>query len=369
MSSIPKIIFLPILIILHVFFVDELFASDDDLSSIDLGVPARLFEEDSSQVIPNEMAPFSNPHIYLLNELSEEPMTAVERQLTKSHIRVKSLESFEPGFEGEEASTVRKQYYMIDNFFSSDLLEKMYKDAEELNLPNKVYSTRESMDQGEEPTYSMKKEDSKEFWKFPNSYIHSLQELLAFIAQKTGTVISTQPDVCTGPGVCANSFPTNAVKESTKANSNMSIHRDYRTTEGLGYQIQHLYDDEYYPDRFVNGATDQPYLITVILYISTKDFNSKGLGTRLFPSNKNYQISSEDAVAPKHGRILIFDGTIDHTIQDGFSKHGRRISLVYKLIARKKTAKNRTSIAKRFSHLFFRYSLLGYDVLSRPSYF
>lgn len=259
------------------------------------------------------------------------------------------------------ASIENKDLYTFDGFFSKNEQDELRTFFEKATYSRTSYGSKESIEKGEKPAYSM---NTKERWNLFSNPPHSIQELhklLSFFAYKLDAEITTQPwELCqqtTGspsviPSVIVNYHNEGVSKESM----HFGMHQDCKPEKGIFYGIPVLYKNssEFHESHFVNGAPGKPWLVSVMLYSFSKDFHPEYLmGTAFYQANKELVLS----VNCQDARVVLFEGDIFHSPEESKIPPGVnpwRVSYVLKLIFNPKNENQ--CVKKQFNELLHQLS-------------
>ena len=179
--------------------------------------------------------------------------------------------------------------------------------------------------------------DNKEKWKFfsnPPQSVKEVYKLLSLLSEKMNAEITTLPWELCEKDICAPAFATNRIEHLSHESMELGEHEDYDTETGISFGIPNLYSKEpgLHPSTFVNGSPGKPWLVSLMLYATSDDFDPKyGLGT-VFCNSKGKVMARADTL---HMRFVLFEGNIVHGIEESKIPPGIkpwRVSYVLKLV-------------------------------------
>jgi len=153
-----------------------------------------------------------------------------------------------------------------------------------------------------------------------------ISKLFCTISHKLNAEVLTQPGRLCDEVSCLSAIVTNFHTSMTEQNSRLCLHRDYNPQKGMNYTLARE-DGTLFPVPFENGAKGKPWLISVIVYMTSKDFDpEEGLGTHFYDDNKELK----HVIKCKHLALTIFEGDVLHSIapsKEGVK--GKRVSIVF----------------------------------------
>jgi hypothetical protein len=271
--------------------------------------------------------------VTLLNERYNTPNTSLilfhfePQPCASSDLRLKEGEIERIPIDG-------KEIYVFDKFFTDMESQELRTYSRNASFSRSSYASSESREKGEEPARSMNNKEKWEFFAKPPQPIKEIYKLLELFAEKIHADVSTLPwDLC-DQNICASAVATNKLERVSKESMLMGKHEDFNTEKGIPFGIPVLYKEkEFFPGNFVNGATGNPWLVTLMVYAAEDNFliPEYGIGT-IFCNNKKEIVTS---VACNHMRFVIFEGEILHSIEESripSEVKTWRVSYVFKLI-------------------------------------
>jgi hypothetical protein len=256
----------------------------------------------------------------------------------------------------EHTSIEGKDVYLFDNFFLDDESQELKDFSKKSEFSRTIFAEHKSRTQGEEPARAM---DNKEKWRFfanPPQSVKEIYKLLNFVAYRLDADITTLPWELYDQDICAPAVATNRIESSTHESMELGKHEDYSPEDSIPFGIPILYSKEetLHPNKFVNGDSGKPWLVSLMLYSTSEEFIPEyGLGTVF--CKKNGEIALRGAC--KHMRFVLFEGDIIHSIEESKIPPGvkaYRVSYVFKLVINPKIENQ--SMKKRFYELMKSYS-------------
>lgn len=255
----------------------------------------------------------------------------------------------------ERASIKGKDVYVFDDFFTEAESLELREVTKKAQFSRSIYADHESNEKGEIPSRSM---DNKERWMFfanPPKAIKELYKLLGLMAEELKTDITTLPwDLCDA-NICAPAFATNWIEHRSAESSKLGRHKDYNTEKGVAFGIPILYskEKEFYPVQFMNGETNKPWLVSLMVYTMDENFRPEyGMGTGFFSENGEKILDVEC----HNMRVILFEGDIVHSIEKSTVPDDVktwRVSYVFKLCLNPKEPN--ANIKKDFFELIQKY--------------
>lgn len=243
-----------------------------------------------------------------------------EERLKNCSIRHQSVES--------------KDIYIIDDYFFSSEKAGMRAFSQSAPFSKLIYGSKEGRDRGEKPARSMTGKERWGLFAAPPPVIGEFFKLLSTLSVQLDGEITTLPwELCKGT-ISSPALATNFLEEVSQESTDLGIHDDYSTEEGISFGIPVLYANEkqFHPSRFVNGEAGRPWLISAILYSADEKFRPEyGMGTLFYNKDKK-QAFRTDCVDL---RIALFEGDILHSIEPSHFPPNTatwRVSYVFKLI-------------------------------------
>lgn len=227
-----------------------------------------------------------------------------------------------------------KQAVLLDNLAFTDLRQQVI----DTDFKTVVKTTGMS---SSSPVRSFSQFEALQILQRPHGGIKQLQQLFSYIGHATRTSLSTQPQVGQRPPLVAN-FAEKILEGAALE----GIHTDY---EGAPpYRLMKDTTFNYPPDgRLAEEAFVRPEQITCLIYVTSEEA-PRGGGTRLYSDD----LSEVKSVAPRHMRVVFFDGSIKHTLAPLEEAEGTwRCSIVYKLDVRNQDPEDTRSPSEKVYNL------------------
>lgn len=282
---------------------------------------------------------------------------------------------FEPGLDAEnkklEACTIRhasienKDLYIFDHYFQKDACVETREYFENASYSRYSYSTGDSEKSGEQPGYSM---NTKERWKLfynPPPSIRQLHELLSILSLRLNAEITTAPwELSHKPQAITPSVIVNFHTKVSYESMHLGRHRDCNPETGTFYGIPVLYKEKgtVHENCFVNGAPGKPWLVSVLLYATSKHFHPEyRMGTVYYQSNGGEAFKTNCL----DGRLVLFEGDIFHSVEKSdipADLKPWRVSYVLKLIINPR--EEHQNVKEAFSRLVRQWSPNASEVTS-----
>ncbi|HEY2810756.1 MAG TPA: hypothetical protein VGJ00_05155 [Rhabdochlamydiaceae bacterium] len=248
-----------------------------------------------------------------------------------------------------------KDIYLIDGYFSDAEAKEMRAYCAQATFSRNSYGSPEAIEKGEQPARSM---DSKERWLFfshPPQPINELYHFFGMLAHCLEAEVATLPwELCDANGSGSSSVIVNFLEKMSPESMELGKHRDCNPASQVSFGIPILYQQggEFHPSSFANGAVGNPWLISVMLYVTDAAFLPEyRLGT-VFYDQRGKLVFRADCIPM---RIVIFEGDITHSIEASEippSIKTWRISCVFKLVLNPKNPDQ--SIKQKFSEWLLR---------------
>ncbi len=242
-----------------------------------------------------------------------------------------------------------KDIYIFDNLFLEKEGHTLRSFSESATFSKTIYASPESKGRGEKAAYAMNGMEKWQFFSKPLEPIKEVYNLFKVLGNQLDAEITTLPWELWDRTTNSPSFATNFIYEASKESMELGKHRDYHPEKGISFGIPVLYSDEdlFHEGTFRNGDVGKPWLVTVMLYATSEDFQKEhGLGT-VFCRDSGEIVFRADCL---HMRLIFFEGDLIHSIEP--SKHASdeniwRVSYVFKLIINPK--KHDQSMKESFS--------------------
>lgn len=233
-----------------------------------------------------------------------------------------------------------KDIYIFDDFFLENEADEMRAFTESSEFLKSIYADQGSKEKGEEPAKAM---DNKEKWKLisnPSSALKEIYKFFNMLAYRLDADVATLPWELFDGKICSPSVATNRVDGLSAESQELGKHEDYNTEKGIAFGLPKLYSEssELHSNTFTNGAEGKPWLVSLMLYTTDKDFRPEyGLGTVFCTKNGKVATKAEC----RHMRFVLFEGDIVHGIEKSQIPTGvkaSRVSYVFKLTLNPKKA-------------------------------
>ena len=249
-----------------------------------------------------------------------------------------------------------KDFYVFDDFFSQEEGEEIRELFGKLTYSRFSYGSSESIDNGEKPARSM---NNQERWSLFSRYPSSIREiykLFSTLADQMNADMMTLPwDLCHGK-TSAPSVITNYHEEITEESMLNGKHQDCNPEGMISFAIPILYgkEGEYHERQFKNGDTGKPWMISLMLYATSKEFLPEYHMGTVF-----YHDDGKDALKANciNTRMVLFEGDIFHSTDVSkvpSDKKVWRTSYVFKLVMNPK--KEGQNLKEEFMRLLQRES-------------
>jgi len=280
------------------------------------------------------LTPYTNPLVFYFEPSSDPSLAQRLHQSSTKHLTIDE-----------------KDIYVLDHFFSSAEITQLYTFSAQAHFGRHIYADHTSKEQGESADRAMDPQEKWRFFSSPPSPVQELYRFLGWIAQALNCEVATLPWELHNGKICAPAVTTNRVEHKSEASSHLGKHQDYDPKKGLPFGIPILYAPEtsLYPSCFENGATGHPWLVSLMLYATSDQFQPHhGLGT-VFYNNEGRIITSVESCP---GRLVLFEGDLLHAIasaQQTPSPDIWRVSYVFKLMLNPRSADQ--NIKQAFLHM------------------
>jgi len=225
-----------------------------------------------------------------------------------------------------------QKLYTIDNFFNSSELELLRNFSKTASYSRSSYGSEEAINEGEKPARSMNGKERWEAFFNPFKPFENFYYFLESMSAQLNIEISTIPWELSNGKSSSPATIANFLTEVSFRSTELGFHQDFNPSSGLPFLINKKADkDTVFSGPFDNGAQGFPYLLSIMIYATDESFDpSFGMGTRFKFKDSEEFIDLECS----HGRIVIFEGDIWHSISPSLlpSLNTWRVSHVYKLI-------------------------------------
>lgn len=257
----------------------------------------------------------------------------------------------------KRASIAGKDLYLFDDFFLQPEGEGLRHFSETTTFSRNSYGSPEAIQRGEKPAGSM---NGKERWRFfsqPPAAIAEVFKLFAMLSDELDAEVMTLPwELCDETAHGSPAVIANKLEEASLESVGLGKHQDCNPAGRVSFGIPILYsqENEFYPQKFINGAEGNPWLISLMVYATAPGFLPEyRLGTVFYDENEKIALR----VNCLNMRLVLFEGDLFHSIEESnipIEVKTWRISYVFKLIV---NPKNRDcSVKKAFSDLLSRIS-------------
>jgi hypothetical protein len=226
-----------------------------------------------------------------------------------------------------------KQGVIIDDFFTTDENKQLITFVNNSTFSDTIYGSAEGVVLGEIPAKKLTEKKSQELLLSPPPPIKKLHDLFYFIGEKINAYTFSLPKKTCIPNLtCTGNVASNYVTEVSKNTMKNGFHKDYDPEYSPQYLLPKLYENSFYPAKFINGSPNSPYLITCMNYIQSDSFSSENDGMGTLFQNEKEKITH--TVQCQQGRLVFFEGNIQHSLQQSFGKADEkrwRVSFVWLL--------------------------------------
>lgn len=220
----------------------------------------------------------------------------------------------------------------VDGLFlesEGEELRKFFKE-EQPTIP--FASQPDSIAKGEKPPKRFPTDRLFELFENPMPSLDLVHKFFSYIGFKLKMDVSTHPRLWVEFPI---PFANNYLTEANAITEREGWHADYQTAAGLLFDLSKKCAPGYYSRQFLNGKDDQPFLLSILLYTTSENFDPEfGMGT-VFGDKKDPL-----KIACKHMRLVIFEGDIMHATQQSYLPEGVtawRNSFVWRIVFRPPT--------------------------------
>ncbi len=235
----------------------------------------------------------------------------------------------------KHASIDNKDFYILDQFFLEEEEEEIRELFEKASYSRFSYGSLESIDKGEKPGRSM---NNQERWSLFSRYppaIREVYKLFSTLADQMNADLMTLPwELCHGKA-SAPSIITNYHEEITEESMLNGKHQDCNPQGMISFGIPLLYgqEGEFHDRQFINGDTGKPWMISLMLYSTSKDFlpSEYQMGTVFYHDDGQEALKAHCV----NTRMVLFEGDISHSTDVSkipSEKKVWRTSYVFKLV-------------------------------------
>jgi len=227
-----------------------------------------------------------------------------------------------------------KPIFFMDHFFNQEELISLRNYSLSASFSNNIYGSTESISDGEIPAKAMNSQERWHFFTNPPLAVNQLFHWLSHLAAKLNVEIMTLPWELSNDTTNSPAIATNFLYQMSTTSSQLGIHKDYEPEKLIPFAIPQLYNSSatHFANQFINGAAGHPWMVTIMLYAAHENFEpGYGMGTLFYDDNKQLK----HRVDCQHGRIVLFEGDIFHSIEPSFAPPSGeiwRLSYVFKLI-------------------------------------
>lgn len=282
--------------------------------------------------------------------------------------RFASSESRLRGARVQHASIAKKDLYLLDGFFSKAEQEEMRSFSLQAPFSKNSYGSKDAIEGGEKPAYSM---NGKERWRFfskPLSATAEVYRLFATLGMELNAELTTLPWELFDPSsVGSPAVIANKLERASEESMEWGKHQDSNPEKQIPFGIPILYSQEkaFYPERFINGDVGKPWLISVMVYSTAEDFLPHyQMGTVFYDEHQQIALRTNCLDM----RLVLFEGDILHSIEASkipSDVQTWRVSYVFKMIVNPKESD--CNLRKAFSDLMSRFSTIGHLSLGPES--
>lgn len=265
---------------------------------------------------------FNNPSTSLLIfHFEPHPFNETESRLKRCGVEHTSIEG--------------KDLYLFDDFFLPEEGKEMQDFSRTTSFSRHSYGSSEAIQKGQQPAYSMNGKERWQFFANPPTAIQELYKLFGVFAEKLNADVSTLPWELVDQG--AHGSPAviaNKLEQASSESMEFGKHQDYSPENKTFFAIPVLYakETEFHPNRFVNGDTGRPWMVSVMVYTTEEGFLPEyRMGTAFY--RKNGEMAKR--VGCQNMRIVLFEGDIFHSMEESnipSDVKTWRVSYVFKLI-------------------------------------
>ncbi len=269
---------------------------------------------------------YSNPNTSLLT-FHFEPHPFIS---PNSRLRICSI---------KHASIEGKSLYLLDDYFLKTEGEEMRNFSKTATFSRNSYGSPEAIEKGEKPAHSMNGKERWQFFSNPPKAIDEVYKLLGMLAHGLNADITTLPwELCDQASHGSPAVIANRLEEASEESMDLGKHQDCNPEGGISFGIPVLYslENEFHPNKFVNGDPGKPWLISVMVYTTAEDFLSEYcMGTVFYQKDGKIALRANCS----NMRIVLFEGDILHSIEESkipSDVKTWRMSYVFKLIVNPK---------------------------------
>ncbi len=249
----------------------------------------------------------------------------------------------------QHTSIQGKDVYVLDGLFQEKESLELRKIMSQKAFDIKVFSSVQSLEKNEKPCRSLSPKDRWQFFSHPPKAVSELFNFFAMIANRLDIEVMTHPWNLSSKMCNAPAFFINFLEEVSFKQAQIGLHEDYNTETGISFGIPNLYTDAFHDCHFVNGDEGKPWLITVMLYSTSKGYCPEyGMGTGFYQKDGKRALLA-DCIDM---RLVFFEGDILHATEPSHfppNIQPWRISYVFKLTLNPK--KKSQNIKKAFYKL------------------
>jgi len=235
----------------------------------------------------------------------------------------------------KHGSIAGKDLYILDDFFVASEGEEMRNYSQNASFSRQSYGSPEAIAKGEKPAHTMNGKERWQFFSNPPAAMNAAYKFFSLLGEKLHADITTIPwELCDQSGHSSPAVIANKLEEASEESRELGKHQDCNPEGRISFGIPVLYAQakEIYPPQFVNGASGNPWLVSVMIYTTAGNFlPDYRLGT-VFYENQNTIAVRVNCV---NMRMVLFEGDLLHSIEES-SISGDvktwRISHVYKLM-------------------------------------
>ncbi|MCP5492007.1 MAG: hypothetical protein H7A40_03060 [Chlamydiales bacterium] len=235
----------------------------------------------------------------------------------------------------KQASIDEKHLYIIDDFFLPSEQEELRLFSKNASFSRNSYGSPEAIENGEKPAQSMNGKERWQFFSHPPSGITEVYKLFATLGAKINADITTLPwELCTQSSHGSPAVIANKLTEASEESRELGKHQDCNPENRVSFGIPVLYSEgkEFHPNKFANGSTGKPWLISAMVYTTAEEFLPEyRLGTIFYDHHGNIALRANCV----NMRLVFFEGDLFHSIEESkipSEVKTWRTSYVFKLI-------------------------------------
>jgi hypothetical protein len=218
-----------------------------------------------------------------------------------------------------------KELFIIDNYFHKEERDEVRDFSQKATFSRAIPSY---------PAQTMNHQERLLLFSLPPAPLLQVYKLLSGLGHAMDATISTLPwELAGGEGDVSSSVAANYLCRASRESMELGIHKDSSPETRVAYAIPNLYDPgEVHPKQFVNGDPGCPLIVSLMLYAHAENYRPEYLMGTLFYDKRGEPVACSPC---DHMRLVLFEGDIDHTIQESNIPDDVdtwRVSYVYKLL-------------------------------------